>query len=200
MKITIETPVMLDIRTGVRMSVQHGVIVIDVDPEQSSKQIISEPEAVSSFVEEYTVPKDDPEATAKKPRTPRVKPKFNLEVWSSDPAKKQTHPPEPAPEPDPVQIFPYVRTRSPESEALEEKILTHLKAETEEHQWYTFSDLLDAIFPEVIRRDNGKASKDYNAISTAVKRLASLNVLDVQRLGEGRGRGVMAQYRLHTEE
>jgi hypothetical protein len=196
MKITIETPSVLDIRPGVRLSIQpNGVIVVEPEPLQ-----LPAPTLVSS-IEEYTVPQDKPPKIVKKASNPKPTRKFNLEVWSgSTPALKSKH--KPVLDPEPLQVFPYVRPRNPESEALERKILTDLKLQPDPYKWYTFSELLDTIFPDVIRRKDGSSTKEYNAISTSVKRLASVNELDVQRLGEGpgRGRGVMAQYRLHTDE
>jgi hypothetical protein len=196
MKITIETPSILDIRPGVRLSIQpNGVILIEPEPPQELPKLTS-PNVISSFTEEYTVPTDKSSSTPRPTRRP------NLQSWAGAPTKKQKQPPEPELEPEPVQVFPYTRPRNPESEALERKILTDLKLQPDIYQWYSFSELLDTIFPDVIRRKDGTSTKEYNAISTAVKRLASVNELDVQKLNDtlSRGRGVYAQYRLHKED
>jgi hypothetical protein len=200
MKITIETPSILDIRPGVRLSIQpNGVIVIEPEPHHDAVPI-----PVYNAIEEYTVPKD------KSPK-PRPEPiptrRINLESWyGPTPALKEKIAPKPKSkpkaqrEPEPVQSFPHVYTRSPASIVIEDKILTHFKTNPASHQWYTFSEILDSVFPDIIRREGGRASKEYSSISTAVKRLAAVNTLDVKKLGKGKGRSANAQYRLHKED
>jgi hypothetical protein len=181
MKITIETPSILEIKSGVRLSLRpNGVIVI----EPEIPQTLPAPNIVSSY-ETLPPPKSKTSKPSKAANKIAPKTKFDLETWQTAALDAEG---------------PVVRDHTLESEAVEHKLLTGLKLQPDPYKWYGFGDLMDAIFPTVNRREGNKSSKDYDVIGRVILRLVNKNQMDYQKLGEGRGRNANVQYRLHKEE